>query len=150
MSAATPRWEDLTEGATHPERRVGPVTRTDIVRYQGASGDMNPVHHDETFARAAGYEAPLGVGMFHAGIMATWATDWLGAENVRAFKVRWKEPVWPGDVLIFSGRVTRRLPFDEQSQGSQERERRVEIEIVCSREGGGVAAQATAVFVVTR
>lgn len=140
MTATPPKWEELTEGATHPERRVGPITRTDIVRYQGASGDMNPVHHDEVFARAAGYEAPLGVGMFHAGIMATWATDWLGAENVRAFKVRWKEPMWPGDVLVFSGRVARR--FEDKG------ERRVEIEIVCAREGGGVAAQATAVFVV--
>jgi acyl dehydratase len=135
-----PRWEELVEGATAPSRRVGPITRTDIVRYQGASGDMNPVHHDETFAKAAGYPAPLGVGMFHAGVMATWATDWLGPENVRRFKVRWKEPVWPGDVLVFSGRATRR--FEEGG------ERRVEVEVVCTREGGGVAAQAIAVFVV--
>ena len=47
------RWEELRPGATAPERRVGPLTRTDFVRYQGASGDMNPVHHDEVFARAA-------------------------------------------------------------------------------------------------
>ena len=103
----TARWEDLPPGATAPERRVGPLTRTDFVRYQGASGDMNPVHHDEVFARAAGYEAPLGVGMFHAGVMAMWATDWLGPENVRGFKVRWKEPVWPGDVLTITGRVAK-------------------------------------------
>ncbi len=135
------RWEELTEGATAPARRVGPLTRTDFVRYQGASGDMNPVHHDETFAKAAGYAAPLGVGMFHAGVMATWATDWLGPENVRRFKVRWKEPVWPGDVLLFSGRVVRR--YEEGA------ERWVEIEIVCAKEtSGAVAAQATAVFVV--
>jgi len=134
------RWEDLGEGASAPPRRVGPLTRTDFVRYQGASGDMNPVHHDETFARAAGYPAPLGVGMFHAGVMATWATDWLGAENVRRFKVRWKEPVWPGDVLVFAGHVVRR--YEEGA------ERRVEIEITCAKDGGAVAAQATAVFVV--
>jgi acyl dehydratase len=134
------RWEDLAEGATAPARTVGPLTRTDFVRYQGASGDMNPVHHDETFARAAGYEAPLGVGMFHAGVMATWATDWLGPENVRAFKVRWKEPVWPGDVLTIAGRVTKRV----DARG----ERRVEVEIACTKQTGGVAAQATATFVV--
>jgi acyl dehydratase len=134
------RWEDLAEGAGAPARIVGPVTRTDFVRYQGASGDMNPVHHDETFARAAGYEAPLGVGMFHAGVMATWATDWLGPENVRAFKVRWKEPVWPGDVLRFEGHVQRKY-----EQGG---ERRVDVEMVCTREGGGVAVQGWATFVV--
>jgi acyl dehydratase len=134
------RWEDLREGATAPARRVGPLTRTDFVRYQGASGDMNPVHHDETFAHAAGYPAPLGVGMFHAGVMATWATAWLGAENVRRFKVRWKEPVWPGDVLVFTGHVVRR--YEEGT------EQRVEIEITCAKETGAVAAQATAAFVV--
>ena len=134
------RWEELRPGATVPERRVGPLTRTDFVRYQGASGDMNPVHHDEVFARAAGYEAPLGVGMFHAGVMATWATDWLAPENVRGFKVRWKEPVWPGDVLTITGRVA--------TQTEKDGERRVEVEIVCTRQTGGVAAQATAVFVV--
>jgi acyl dehydratase len=101
---------------------------------------MNPVHHDEVFARAAGYEAPLGVGMFHAGVMATWATDWLGPENVRGFKVRWKEPVWPGDVLTITGRVAK--------QTEKDGERRVEVDIVCTRQTGGVAAQATAVFVV--
>jgi acyl dehydratase len=103
---------------------------------------MNPVHHDETFARAAGYEAPLGVGMFHAGVMATWATDWLGPENVRKFSVRWREAVWPADVLTISGRVAKRY-----EQGD---ERRVELEIVCTRQTGGIAAQATAIFVVPR
>ena len=137
----TTPWDALQEGATHPERRVGPLTRTDFVRYQGASGDMNPVHHDELFAHAAGYDAPLGVGMFHAGVMATWACDWLGPENVRGFKIRWKEPVWPGDVLTVAGRVARR--FDVEGG-----ERRVEVEIACTKQTGGVAAHATAVFVV--
>ncbi len=136
----TARWEELVEGAAAPARTVGPLTRTDFVRYQGASGDMNPVHHDETFARAAGYDAPLGVGMFHAGVMATWATDWLGPDNVRAFKVRWKEPVWPGDVLTITGRVAKRTESGD--------ERRVELEMVCTKQTGGVAAQATATFVV--
>ena len=38
--------------APPPPLVVGPLTRTDLVRYQGASGDMQPVHHDEEFARA--------------------------------------------------------------------------------------------------
>jgi acyl dehydratase len=138
MSRAS--WDELTEGLAPPERTIGPVTRTDFVRYQGASGDMNPIHHDETFARAAGFDAPLGVGMFHAGVLATWATDWLGPENVRAFKVRWKEPVWPGDVLTFSGRVQRKYEKDG--------ERRVDLELSCTRRGGVVAVQGWATFVV--
>ncbi len=78
---------------------IGPITRTDVVRYQGASGDMNPIHHDEPFARGAGYDAPLVVGMFHAGAMATRVAQEIGYENVRGTRIRWKAQVWPGDVL---------------------------------------------------
>lgn len=84
-------------------KTVGPITRTDIVRYQGASGDFNPVHHDEEFARKAGLPAPLGVGMLHAGMMAAWATDHFGPDRVRRVRLRWKKPVWPGDTLVISG-----------------------------------------------
>ena len=135
------RWDDLEEGATGPSPLViGPLTRTDFVRYQGASGDMNPVHHDEELARAAGYPVPLGVGMFAAGVLNTWATSWLGAENVRRTRVRWNEQVWPGDVLTCSGKVARRY-----AEGS---ERRVDLDLVCTRQGGGVAMVGWATFVV--
>ncbi len=135
------RWQDLSEGATGPAPLVvGPITRTDFVRYQGASGDMNPIHHDEPFARAAGYQAPLAVGMFQAGVLSSWATGWLGAENVRRYKVRWKEQCWPGDVLTFSGRVARR--YEENG------EKKVDLDLVCTRQNGGVAVQGWATFVV--
>lgn len=89
-----------------PDKIVGPLTRTDFVRYQGASGDMNPIHHDEPFAKASGYPAPLAVGMFLAGAMTSWATDWLGPENVRGTKIRWVKPCFPGMVITISGSVT--------------------------------------------
>ena len=51
---------------------------TDIVRYQGASGDMNPIHHDDEFARSAGYREAFSVGMLSAGYLATACTDRFG------------------------------------------------------------------------
>jgi acyl dehydratase len=137
----TPRWDELREGAGPEPFVVGPLTRTDFVRYQGASGDMNPVHHDEPFARAAGYEAPLGVGMFQAGVLAAWAAGWLGPDNVRRTKVRWKEAVWPGDVLTFRAAVARTWT---EADG----ERRVEVNLSCTRQTGATAVEGTAVFVV--
>ena len=62
MAANEPQWSDLAEGQAGTSRTYGPVNRTDIVRYQGASGDFNPIHHDEPFATASGYPAPLGIG----------------------------------------------------------------------------------------
>ena len=123
-----------------PPLVIGPLTRTCFVRYQGASGDMNPIHHDETFARAAGYDAPLSVGMFQAGVLTTWATDWLGPEKVRRVKLRWKEQVWPGDILSCSGAVVRTYHV--------EGERRVDLELACTRASGGVAVEAWMTFVV--
>jgi len=134
------RWEDLAEGAEPKPLVVGPITRTDFVRYQGASGDMNPIHHDETVARAAGYEAPLAVGMFQAGILNSLATSWLGPANVRRTKVRWEEQVWPGDVLTFRAKVVRK--YEESG------ERKVDLELACTRQSGGTAVRGWMTFVV--
>lgn len=107
---------------------IGPVTRTDFVRYQGASGDMNPVHHDERFAKSAGFPGPLGVGMFHAGVMNTWATNWLGPENVRRTRIRWKRPVFAGDTLTINGDVVKEYEVDGED--------RVDIELSCTNQEG--------------
>jgi acyl dehydratase len=121
-----------------PPLVVGPITMTDIVRYQGASGDMNPIHHDEEFARRAGFPSPIALGMMQAGMLATWATDWLGADRIRRFRVRFVEQVWPGDVLTNSGTVAREYEEDG--------ERRVDVELVCRRQTGGVAVLGWATF----
>ncbi|MHA6758260.1 MaoC/PaaZ C-terminal domain-containing protein [Streptacidiphilus sp. PAMC 29251] len=123
----------------HEPSVYGPVTRTDFVRYQGASGDMNPIHHDEEFARAAGFPTPFSVGMFQAGLLATYAAQWLGAGNVRRYRVRFKEQVWPGDTLTCTGEVVRQYEADGEPL--------LDVELACARQSGGVAVQAWATFV---
>ncbi|HEX6310194.1 MAG TPA: MaoC/PaaZ C-terminal domain-containing protein [Acidimicrobiia bacterium] len=134
-------WDDLIEGDTGPPPLVvGPVTVTDSVRYQGASGDMQPIHHDAEFAARAGYDAPLTVGMFQAGLLTTWATDWLGPEHLRRSRVRWKAQVWPGDVLTCAGRVVRK--YEEAG------EHKVDLEVAGKKQDGSVAVQGWMTFVV--
>jgi acyl dehydratase len=118
----------VTAGDTGPALAVGPITRTDIVRYAGASGDFNPVHHDEPFARSAGLPSVMAHGMLSAGILASFVTRWFGAGSVRRYKVRFRERVWPGDVLTAEGRVTRVFG----SSG----ERRAELELTLRRQDG--------------
>jgi acyl dehydratase len=133
-------WKDMSEGQEGPHPlRIGPISRTDIVRYQGASGDFQPIHHDEPFARSAGYDAPLVVGMYPAGAMQTWATNWLGPENIRNTKMRWKEQVWPGDTLTISGKVSRKY---------EDEEKKVDLEMVCVNQDGRTVIQGWATFVV--
>lgn len=88
------------------ERRVGPLTRTDFVRYAGAGGDFNPIHHDETFATSAGYPSVFGHGLLTAGILSGYVCDQLGRTNLRKYGVRYVAQVWPGDTLVLSGHVT--------------------------------------------
>jgi acyl dehydratase len=100
----------LRPGDSPPPLVDEPVSVTDIVRYQGASGDMNPIHHDPEVARAAGFPTVFSVGMLHAGIFGSYLGDLFGAENVRRFGVQFREQVWPGDVLTYNARVTARRP----------------------------------------
>ncbi|GAB3710301.1 acetoacetate--CoA ligase [Nocardiopsis oceani] len=90
--------------------RFGPVTQTDIVRFAGAGGDFNPLHHDPSFARDAGFEAPIAMGQFTAGLMAGWLTDWCGVENLHSFDVQFKAPVKIGDTVDFSVAATETPP----------------------------------------
>jgi acyl dehydratase len=115
---------------------VGPITRTDIVRYAGASGDFNPIHHDEPFAQAAGLPTVMAHGMLSAGILASFVTRWFGAGSVRRYKVRFRERVWPGDVLTAEGRVSR--VFDNSG------ERRAELELTLRRQDGQPVVTGTA------
>ncbi len=127
----------LREGAPGPEASVGPLTRSDIVRYAGASGDFNPIHHDEEFARAAGMPGVFSIGMHSAGLLAQHLAHWVGLQNVRRFGVRLTGQVWPGDTLVLAGKVDR----VEEDGG----ERLAHIALTVTRQTGDLVVKGTAV-----
>lgn len=131
---------DAQVGATADPRTFGPLTRAMFVRYAGASGDFNPMHYDDTFATKAGHPSVFSQGMHQAALLATFATDWLGPGNVRRFHVRFREQVWPGDVLVCEGSVTART---ESEDGVL-----VTVALTATREGGGVAVAGSADFLL--
>ena len=133
-------WESLQAGKVPEPWTFGPLTRTDFVRYQGASGDMNPIHHDEHFATQSGYPAPLAVGMFAAGVMNTFGTRWLGADNVRRTRIRWKAPAFPGMTLTVHGAIENLVEADG--------ERKVEIALTVLDQDENVSVQGWMTFVV--
>jgi acyl dehydratase len=103
-----------------------PLTLTEMIRYQCASGEDSPGHHDILAARAFGYPDVFSVGMHHAGVLATYACHWLGPQNVREFRARFLHPVWPGDILSYQGVVT---DFADSNEGPV-----VNVELVCRRD----------------
>jgi acyl dehydratase len=132
----------LVPGTRLAERAFGPVTMTDIVRYQGASGDMNPIHHDDEFARAAGFPAAISVGMLGAGWLAAYCTEQLGEETVRRFRTRFRAPVYRGDRLTASAEVARLF----EAGG----EPRVELSVRLRKDDGSVVVDGMAEFALPR
>jgi len=116
-----------------------PLTVNDFVRYQGASGDLNPIHHDPQFAQRSGYPSVFAVGMLAAGTLATGLADRLGAANARRFKVRWRELAWPGDELTYRAVVV--------AVRERDGTRLVDLEGTVERQTGAVHLQAWATFV---
>ncbi|MCZ6465131.1 MAG: MaoC/PaaZ C-terminal domain-containing protein [Proteobacteria bacterium] len=122
--------EQLSVGQKNEAVVVENLTRTQIVQYAGASGDFNPIHHDETFAtKAAGYPSVFAHGMLTMGLTGKMLTDWLGDGVLRDFGVRFVSQVWPGDTLTARGTV---VSIGEPKDG----ECAVEIELVTRNQKG--------------
>jgi acyl dehydratase len=102
-------------GAHQANLRVGPITRTQIVRFAGAGGDFNPMHHDEPFAQSASQPTVFAMGQLSAALLARLVSEWLGAERLRALSVRFTAKVWPGDELTLHGEVSEELLVDGEA-----------------------------------
>jgi acyl dehydratase len=99
-------YEDVNVGDEAPTFTVPRLSRTQIVRYAGASGDFNPIHHDEKFSIRAGNETVFAHGMLSMGLMGKMLTDWVGDGNLRNFRVRFVNRVWPMDTVTYKAVVT--------------------------------------------
>ena len=98
--------DDVSVGDSGPTVIVEGLAPQDFVRYAGASGDFNPIHYDEPYARALGNDGVFGQGMLTAGYAGHFVSDWFGLDSVRRFRSRFTGRVWPGDTLTVNGEVT--------------------------------------------
>jgi acyl dehydratase len=97
---------DLKVGDTREMLLVDDLTRTQIVQYAGASGDYNPLHSDEKFAReVAGYPGIFAHGMLSMGMTGRVVTDWFDVGRLTKYGVRFVRQVWPGDTLTATATV---------------------------------------------
>ena len=98
---------DIEVGQTFSQVVVDDLTRTQIVQYAGASGDYNPIHSDEPFAReVAGYPTVFAHGMLTMGLTGKLITDTVGDGTLTNYGVRFVSQVWPGDTLTATAEVT--------------------------------------------
>jgi acyl dehydratase len=84
-------------------RREITFTRQQIAAYAEASGDHNPIHLDDDFARSVGLPGVIAHGMLQMGIAATVAAEAAGSpERLRRLSVRFAGMVVPGDKVTFT------------------------------------------------
>ena len=84
---------EVAVGTELPER-VYRVTRADLVRYAGASGDFNPIHWNDRVATEVGLPGVIAHGMFTMALAARAVTDWTGDPAALVeYQVRFGRPV---------------------------------------------------------
>ncbi|MCZ4589241.1 MaoC/PaaZ C-terminal domain-containing protein [Rhodococcus opacus] len=128
-------------GEVPDTRVVGPVSQTDIVRFAGAGGDFNPLHHDPEFVETSGFPGVIAMGQMQAGVLAGWVSDIFGVEHVRSFGVRFVAPVFLGDILTVGGTVATIAETDGES--------RANLDLVVSGTKGPVVTGSATVVVAT-
>lgn len=108
-----PWFEDVQVGMTL-ELKKPPITRLQIARFAGASGDFNPSHVDEDIARdIGGMGGVFAHGMIGMGFIGQMLTDWLWDRPLRMFSTKAVLIVRPGDSLSCHAKVTRKWVEDE-------------------------------------
>ncbi|MFJ7152017.1 MaoC family dehydratase [Streptomyces sp. NPDC100445] len=86
-------YDDVEVGTELPAQSF-PVTRATLVRYAGASGDFNPIHWNERFAKEVGLPDVIAHGMFTMAEAIRVVTDWTGDPGaVVEYGVRFTKPV---------------------------------------------------------
>lgn len=81
-----------------PGAELGPVayavTRADLVRYAGASGDFNPIHWSDRVAQSVGLPGVIAHGMYTMALAARAVEEWLGDDQwIETYGVRFTKPV---------------------------------------------------------
>ena len=134
-----PSYDEVEVGFELPERTF-PITRADLVRYCGASGDFNVIHWNERVAKSVGLPDVIAHGMLTMAVAGRTVTDWAGDPGaLREYSVRFSRPVVvpdddAGAVLTVRGTVE-----DKREDGS------VVVGLVATVDDGKVLTNAKAV-----
>jgi len=133
---------ELKEGMNLPEVKKT-ITQQNINLYAEASGDFNPIHIDEDFAR----KTPLGGTIAHGMLILAYVSQMMGVAFGRTWLVggklnaRFKAPARPGDTITVSGKIRKLEKDGKQSI--------VNCDILCSNQKGEAVISGEASVEVT-
>ena len=106
-------FRELEVGDALPPIQKDPVTKTQLVRYAGASGDFNPLHTDDAVAQKAGLNGVIAQGLLIMGFVGQAITGWVPRSQLKRFQVRFKGMTFPGDTISVSATVAEKVSQGE-------------------------------------
>ena len=103
--AARIRFDDVAVGDQIPPLSKV-VRREDVKAYADASGDQNPLHQDDAFARSVGFPGIIAHGMFSMAHVAKAVTDWVGDPGaLKTIDVQFRAVVFMDETLVARAEV---------------------------------------------
>ena len=111
--AHTIDFDSLQIGDALPSLTKAPITKVQLVRYAGASGDFNPLHTDDSVAQGSGMKGVIAQGILIMGFMGQAISGWIPLRDLKRFKVRFKGVTYPGDVITVKAIVREKRPSSE-------------------------------------
>ena len=134
-------YNEIKVGDQMPAYTSQPLTRTHIVKYAGASGDFNPLHHDESFTKIFGMPRVISHGMLVMGITGEAITQWIPNKYLRKFNVRFAGMTEPVDIHDFENtkaRATLTVTGVVAKKFEEAGEKRIRCDITVADALGGV------------
>ncbi len=101
----TYRYEEIETGQS--ESFTVTVTEEMMDAFRTITGDVNPLHQDDTFAKEKGYQSKVCFGMLSASFLSTLAGVYLPGKYslIQSVEVHFSKPVFPGEELCITGKV---------------------------------------------
>ncbi len=137
----TVTFDSVKVGDHLPEHVCGPITRTTLGLFAGASGDHNPIHIDLDFAKKFGMPDVFAHGMLSMAYLAQLLTRWVPQQQLRSWNVRFVSITPVQATIVCSGEVMEKL--------EEAGERRVKLALKAQVQGGAETLVGDAVVALT-
>lgn len=100
------KFEELNVGMTESFKVL--ITEEMLEAFKGITGDVNPLHNDEEFAKAKGHPGRVAYGMLTASFLSTLAGVYIPGERslIQQVETKFAKPVYIGDELTVTGEIT--------------------------------------------
>ncbi|RNF38236.1 MaoC/PaaZ C-terminal domain-containing protein [Planococcus salinus] len=116
---------DLQVGDSLDEIKLSPVTRLDLIKYAGASGDFNPIHTIDAEAEKAGLPGIIAHGMWTMGNLSKLFTPYLEEGFIADYSIRFKGMVFLEDVITLKATVAEKqaqqIKFSVEATNQQDK-----------------------------